>query len=859
MANNKHPNLKKRLIVWALVLALLAALVIFVGIPLYGPQTVRALPETQVQFHEPSGETLTMESDELLFEMDADTTYFTVTDKRSGQTWTSIPENAKDDPLANAANKEILQSTMIVGYTTNTGQIELNSFIYAIQNGTYWLEQAEDGSICVHYAIGRIEKIYRIPNAITEQRYNDFRAKMSKSTAKKVESNYTKLDPAKLDAREDKAEMLALYPECANQVLYILKSNTSENNKAKIQGYFEEAGYTQEDYEYDQTFVAGSTTKAGAVFNIDLHYSLEGNDLVVEIPFKDIRYKEEYTITSLSVLPMFGAAGLQDDGFMLVPEGGGALIYNNNHKTSQNNYYANFYGWDYASKRSEARSETRADFAAFGMAQNGGSFVCMIQDGAAFGGVQADISQRRNSYNTVYARYNVLHYDKYNVSAKTENLVYMYEQDLPQTSVIQRYRFLESDSYVDMARAYGDYLTEQGILPAQGHLASDLPVSVELVGAIDKTVEKLGVPVDSVVATTTFRQAEAIMDDLKQSGAQNLSVRVTGWSNGGLTQSVLTKIKPESVLGGKKGLSSLINKAKDEGIDLYLDGISAFAYDSGVLKGFVPFTNAARYTTREQVRLYKFDPVTFQEAEWQDAYYLAKPAYADKMAHNLISYLDETGAGGVAFRDIGLLLSGDYNPKDSVDREQVKRMHVRTLDDARSAGLKVLVKQGSDYTLGHVDLISDMDVKGIPYSLIDLNVPFYQIAIHGRVGYTGLAINISNDYIGELLTCAEYGSGLHFCFMAEDTQILQDTLHSGYYAAWYEPWKQDVIKMISRYQSEMAGLGSVSITNHKRLSDKVFLTQYADGTCVYVNYSMQAFDADGVTVPARDYLVLRGN
>ena len=152
-----------------------------------------------------------------------------------------------------------------------------------------------------------------------------------------------------------------------------------------------------------------------------------------------------------------------------------------------------------------------------------------------------------------------------------------------------------------------------------------------------------------------------------------------------------------------------------------------------------------------------------------------------------------------------------------------------------------------------------MDVKGIPYSLIDRNVPFYQIAIHGRVSYTGLAINISNDYIGELLTCAEYGSGLHFCFMAEDTQILQDTLHSGYYAAWYEPWKQDVIKMISRYQSEMAGLGSVSITNHQRLSDEVCVTRYADGTSVYVNYGAQAFDADGVTVPARDYLVLRGN
>jgi len=34
-----------------------------------------------------------------------------------------------------------------------------------------------------------------------------------------------------------------------------------------------------------------------------------------------------------------------------------------------------------------------------------------------------------------------------------------------------------------------------------------MPVSVELIGAINKKVIKAGVPVDSVVATTTFSQA----------------------------------------------------------------------------------------------------------------------------------------------------------------------------------------------------------------------------------------------------------------------------------------------------------------------------------------------------------------
>ena len=36
------------------------------------------------------------------------------------------------------------------------------------------------------------------------------------------------------------------------------------------------------------------------------------------------------------------------------------------------------------------------------------------------------------------------------------------------------------------------------------------------------------------------------------------------------------------------------------------------------------------------------------------------------------------------------------------------------------------------------------------------------------------------------------------------------------------------------------------------------MTVYADGTKVYVNYTEEAFNADGIRVPARDYLVKRG-
>ena len=64
--------------------------------------------------------------------------------------------------------------------------------------------------------------------------------------------------------------------------------------------------------------------------------------------------------------------------------------------------------------------------------------VPLIAEGASsYCGIKADISGRYNSYNYVYGRYNVLHYDKFNVSGRTAQLLYMYEKQIPDDVLIQ--------------------------------------------------------------------------------------------------------------------------------------------------------------------------------------------------------------------------------------------------------------------------------------------------------------------------------------------------------------------------------------------------------------------------------------
>lgn len=847
-----------RLLPWIIGLGLIAALVIFVGIPIYSQEEEILYEEPEIYFYEGQEEPFVMENENLTFELDPATSHFTVTDKSTNLVWRSNPENADKDPIAIAANKDLMRSTAIVTYTNSSGSIDLENYTLSIVNRNYNIEQVSDTEIHVKYAIGRIEREYQIPSAIPKERYEAFLDSVKKSTQKKIKSSYSLYEPDKLSKKKNLEETMALYPAIAEQAMYILNSDVKASNKEKLEGYFAEAGYTREDYELDLQWVAASRETGGPVFNVTYIYRLEGNDLVVEVPYEEIRCRGDYPITSVAVLPMFGAVDNAHEGFILLPEGGGALIRYNNGKLAQNPYYSNLYGWNYSTYRNELVNETRSSFPVFGMTNETGSFICIIEGATSYASIQADVSMRLNTYNWVRAKHSVLHFDQYNVSAKTSNLVFMYEKAIPTDTVIHRYRFLDSNSYVDMATTYGDYL--RGKEEYAGDTASkDVPVSVELVGAIDKTMVKFGLPVDSVVPTTTFADAEKMLLEMKDAGINNLNVRMSGWANGGITQKVLTKVKVLKELGGKEAMSRLIDTAAKNDVNLYFDGIACFAYDSGLLQGFIPFRDAAKFTTREQALIYPYDPIIYLgDAEWRDEFYLVKPRYAKQNTTNLIQALAEQKAAGIAFRDIGYLVSGDYNPKDTVTRQQVVAMNIESMKEATAAGQKVLIRNGNDYAVPYADLITDMDLLGTKYSILDETIPFYQIALHGMKDYTGEPLNIAGDFATEMLRCAEYGAGLNFTFMQEDAKILQDSFHSTLYGSHYDSWKEEVLTLIGQYQKDMEGLNQQRIVGYEKLSETVSATEYEDGTKVYVNYSDEAYEKNGISVAARSYAVERG-
>lgn len=795
-----------------------------------------------------------LENEHLKLELDADTTHFTLTNKEDGAVWHAVPEDASRDPIALAGSKNLLQSTLALTYSTDNGVRTLyDNFEYSIKNQVYEIAADED-QIRIDYTLGRITRAYFIPEVIPVPRMEGFMAQLTKQQSRKVLDSYRKYDPARLKENQ-LAELTEKYPKLAEGPVYALRDNVKDFLKEEFEGLFESIGYSYEDYQEDQADAGTALSKKAAIFNVSVIYRLSGGDLLVEVPLNSIQYSADFMPIRLNILPNFGAGSTKDSGFMLVPEGGGGVIRFNNGKTTQNGYFANVYGWDYATWRSAVVHETNARFPVFGVMKNGSAFLCMMEDQASNASLAAEVSGRGNSYNTISASYNLLHYDAFNVTDRTTETIYMYEQGLPEGAITQRYRFLATQDTNRLADAYRDYLMDRypSLKPTK---KQGLPLSLEIIGAIDKVQQRGGLPVSLPIRLTSFQEAAGIVQDIAQATRANLHVRLSGALNGGIQQKILKKVKLVPQLGSPGDFARMAEDIHQAGATLYLNGITAFALNSGVTDGFLPLRDAARFTTRESVALYQYSNVWYGTREGDAPYYLLKPDLSITMMQALASAAREHGAKGVAYGDVGLLLSSDYNPRQTVTRDLVARMQTEEMDRTRASGLATMIRGGNLYALPQADLVTDMDLRGVPYFVLDESLPFIHMALHGLVHYTGQPLNLAGDWQEELLLCAQRGAGLAFVFMAEEPLVLHDTSYSEYFGASYPLWANQAREIITSYEEALGGIFHQRMTGFEQLGGGLSLTTYEDGSQVAVNFGHQDQEVQGQTVPARSYLLL---
>jgi hypothetical protein len=807
-----------------------------------------------------------LENDVLSLEFDPATTGIILRDKAAGTEWRSSPENAASDPLADTYSTPLLQSPFLLTYANDAGiKVSLSAFADSIEKGQYEYALA-DGGLEVNYTVGKVDRTYYIPPAAPEARFNAFLDKMDGAGRSRVQGGYRLYDIDNLVPSDNRGELLRDYPDLADGKVWILRI-IPEYMKTQFEDIFAAAGYTPADYEEDASRCAALAVAEQPGFNLTLRYELDGGSLLVSVPFDRISYRKGFPLTDLTVLPLMGAGGLADQGYALVPDGSGALVRFNNGKQSQNALELPLYGWDEGQYRAYRYMDNRASFPVFGIEKNGESLLCLIEEGAPYASVLADVSGRNSSYNSVSARFTVVHGGEVDITRKGRTssglALYRYEAEpAAGEGIVLRYTPC-AGGYVGMAKAYRSYLREKypalgkgrGVRPGDG----SLPVAVEILGAVEKTQHIVGLPFVLPLPLTGYAEAEGMIRDFAAWGWEKARIKLNGWFNGGLTHSLPVRIRLVDELGNSAAFESLLAAAASSGYEVYGEADFYHIKKWGPFDGFNLNRDTARRITRERAVLPTFSPVWFFSYGRNDKEksYLVRPAYFTELARNFAGEAEKRGIRGVAFRTLGNRLAADYREDDPVSRTAAMNIRQELLAELAAGGTGIMISEGHDYAVPWADFITGMPLSSQGFGICDEAVPFYQIALHGLVPYTGKAVNLAENYTRHLLQTVESGAGLYFSFMTEPAAVLQETLYVEYYSNEYGQWAAAANDLYRSFAQDFDGLWTETIENHEILAPGVTVTGYSNGVQVYVNAGSEPYRRDGVEVGAKSYTVIK--
>jgi len=762
-----------------------------------------------------------------------------VLDKASGVVWYTNPPDRETDAIASGANKSLLAAQFTMVYMDQLGkQFTFDSYTHSVQNGDFRIEPLENGVRITYTLSNKPRGAEQIPKMISEERFRTLI-----------------LDKLETDAQRRDIERRFKYNE---------EKKVYERRDAALRGValqktlelFAAVGYDEEQMAIDRAAYEDGAATQSAVFTVPVEYRLDGRHLLVTVPAEHIVQPERYKLHTLSLLPYFGAAGMNEEGYMFVPDGSGALIRLNNGKLRADPYLAPVYGTDRARQQlMQVQFDQPIRLPVFGMKRGDRAFYAVIEDGDAVAQIEADISEKTNSYNRVYSSYTIVNKEDMTLQAgHLSNTVPLFQAEPFRGNITVRYGFLYGNEagWEGMAASYRELLIGQGRLTRLEE-APAAPFYLELVGGITKTKFFLGIPYTSLEPLTTFAQAETVLAELGERGIDQVRLRLTGWFNGGVSHRLPESVKVDRKLGGKKGLEKLLQYAEERGIDVFLD--VAFMRVNRDSRSFSPSREAARFINGRVARQYPYNLATYRQEDDKPPSYLLSPS---RLADVVKGYLDDAGdlpAAGVSLRDLADELHSDYREKRVIDREEAKRIAAGQLAAIGESVDGVMVEGGNAYALPYADHVLDAPFGSSEFFIEDETVPFYQVVVHGYVDYAGPAVNLAGnaDIRPFLLRSLEYGANLHFSWFYAPSSAVKNTDFQAMYSGHYRTWLEDAAAMYKEIGPLLNEVRTLTITGHRKLAEGVYETTFEGGKSVIVNYNDTPFQAGDVAVGAEDY------
>ena len=598
----------------------------------------------------------------------------------------------------------------------------------------------------------------------------------------------------------------------------------------------------------------------GIHFDIPLEYRLKDDSLEVSIPVSGIKEYGSGSIARIQLLRYMGAAKNDEEGYMVVPNGSGSLIYFNNGKTTAASYSQYIYDIDpVAASYTTTENITGVKLPLFGICRTDRTLLVTVEDGASTALISAGISGVYNDYNYAFPTFVLRNIDNLRNFGNTTQDVFVLESDMYDINCRVRYTFLtEKDSgYTGLANYYRERLTAEGVLSKQ-QATENIPFYYDILAGVKETSHFLGVQYLHTFTMTSFKEAGEISNALKDSGITNQVMNLQGWFNGGYYHDAPHNIKGLAKLGGKSGLENLNKTVAANGGILYADvdfqevtfADKYFNYNAESSRyygaGYVVALGQVNPTT-----LYNSSGLSYSETKYD----ILSPKYLPRYVGSFAKKIKNYDVDGISLRDLGDMLASDKRRTHVINREQALDVVLSQFDVLEGTGKKLMTEEANSYAFAYSSDILNVPLTGNDFKIIDENIPLYEMIIHGSISYSSDLLNFEDeDHMQtKVLQMIEAGAAPHYVFTWEDSSKMKETGLSRYYATTFTTWKDDAVKVYDQVNEPLKNVTGAIMVGHEILDNGVRKVTYDNGVTIYVNYSEEDLAADGKTVPALSY------
>ncbi|HAX03842.1 MAG: hypothetical protein A2Y45_08015 [Tenericutes bacterium GWC2_34_14] len=792
-----------------------------------------------------SGYDLIAENNFLKLFMNDRNSHFAVVDKRNDYVWYS--NYFTSDPKATKTYQNLQKSTFSLRYreTDNTTKLMTN-YEYSIQNQQFEidLESVEDGFRIDYTVADRSPKGYWFPTKISKERFEELIYNPFVSHEFESPAQYTELDRylrnaykpleddpntyilALVTGDKTSSDLVGTDISYLYEILYEI--GHYGNKQDELGNYIEE--YHFDDVNFDNDMYGYEVEIKDPEFFIPMTVKLTEDSVVATIITEEIVAKEPYDIISINFLPYFGAANETKEGYMVIPEGSGGIINFTNGKTQQRSYTTYLYDQDHTLIPAKlSMQDVGAKMPIYGLKHENNAILAVIEGGAEHAMLTAEISGKNDRFNKIMPEFTFKDSGLYYL---TQSGISIWNEDTYDYQPEIRYYFTEGEdaNYTGLAHVYKDYLQMKYDLEVLENKKTSL--YLDILGSYDFDDYFLFFPYKRVETLTTYRQAQTMIESLKNQGVNHMVANYKGWFNKGMEHERPDHINLDSSLGTKKAFQAFNRYMEEQGYPLFYDVEFMKLYDKSSLYNNA---NISRIVGGTMMEYYPYDQASRLPIKTEDPYYLLKLSAIDENIEGFLRDANKLELPGINLTSLGQELYSDFHKNHQLYRYEAVDYIMDMMQNVKDH-TSVMVTSSNDYALPFADYLVDLTYQTSNYLVVDYAIPFYQMAISGMIDYAMPSINLGQNEVDQyyVLKALETGSNLKFTVSYEDTSQLINTRFNNFFSTEFSLIENNMVQLYQELYN-VIGDDNYIISHEVTLAGEVVVT-YVKGQVITINY-----------------------